>query len=101
MPERTRTGALLLAFAGLVALGGLGYALYRAQRLPEGPQPIAWDREACAHCHMHIGEPRFAAQLQTEDGRVLNFDDPGCLLAYDAAEHPRSRAVYFHHLRED
>lgn len=62
---------------------------------PEGPVPIVWDREVCAFCKMHIGDPRFAAQLQTTDGRVLNFDDPGCLFEY-MQKHPAPvYALYF------
>jgi hypothetical protein len=63
--------------------------------------PVAWDREACAHCRMHVGEKAFAAQLQLEGGQVLNFDDPGCLFAYVAKERPQVHAVWFHHQREE
>jgi hypothetical protein len=101
--EATRTGWRWLArgLVALLAVGGLGLALTWTERLPEGPVPVAWDREACAHCRMHVGEPAFAAQLQLEDGRVLNFDDPGCLLRYEAERRPRVHASWFHHLRED
>jgi hypothetical protein len=85
----------------LLVLGGLSLAVAWAQRPLEGPVPVAWDREACAHCRMHVGEPGFAAQLQTKEGRVLNFDDPGCLLRYEAEAHPEVHAVYFHHMSED
>jgi copper chaperone NosL len=67
----------------------------------EGPRTIAWDREPCAHCRMLISEPRFAAQLVSEDGEVRSFDDPGCLLADLAARTPRVRALWFHHVREE
>jgi hypothetical protein len=67
----------------------------------DSPRPIAWDDEACADCHMHIGEPKFAAQIVTERGDALSFDDPGCLLRYVSRERLTPRAVYFHHLRED
>src|SRR6185436_17764415 len=50
--------------------------------IPDAPTAIAYDREACAHCHMLIGDPRYAAQLVTEAGDVLDFDDPGCALRY-------------------
>jgi copper chaperone NosL len=66
----------------------------------DGPQPIAWDREPCAHCRMLIGDPAFAAQLQTDEGVVASFDDPGCLLSAEAS-YPGARALWFHHLRED
>ena len=66
----------------------------------EGPQPIAWDREPCAHCRMLISDPAYAAQLETAQGEIASFDDPGCLLA--ALEtHPNPRALWFHHLREE
>ena len=65
-----------------------------------GPEPIAFDRESCAHCRMLISDPAFAAQLQTEEGEIFNFDDPGCLLRWRAEHAPRVRAVWFHHLRE-
>jgi copper chaperone NosL len=84
--------ALLVAFA-LLAVTGCAPA--------EGPQPIAYDREPCSHCRMLISEPRFAAQLETRDGEVRSFDDPGCLLAAQAARPQETRAVWFHHVRED
>lgn len=67
----------------------------------DGPEPIAFDRAACAHCRMLISDPAFAAQLQTAEGETLDFDDPGCLLRYRLERAPRVRAVWFHHLRED
>lgn len=96
-------GLAWLVWGGLVlmAMVGLGFAVAWAERPLEGPAPVAWDREACAHCRMHVGEPGFAAQLQTKDGRVLNFDDPGCLLRYEAEAHPEVHAEYFHHVAED
>ncbi len=71
----------------------------RLQRLPTGPVDIAWDHEACAHCHMLIGDPAFAAQIQTRDGHVFDFDDPGCLIAFEAERRPDEHAAYFHELR--
>ncbi len=66
----------------------------------KGPEPIAFDRESCAHCHMLISDPAFAAQLVTADGETFNFDDPGCLLRWRAEHAPRVRAIWFHHLHE-
>lgn len=93
-----RIGLLVLLALGTV----LTLVVLRLQHtLPSGPEPVAWDRETCAQCHMHIGDPHFAAQLQTSDGQVFNFDDPGCLLRYIHERRPRIHAVYFHHYRED
>jgi copper chaperone NosL len=63
---------------------------------PEGPAEVAWDRVACAHCRMLVSDPRFAAQLQLEDGEVLFFDDPGCLLLARKSLGRAPRAAYFH-----
>lgn len=91
------------ALVTVVVLGlvGFGALLLRAQRAPEGPQPIIWDKEACAHCRMHIGLPWMAAQVQLSDGRVLNFDDPGCLLLWLERSATAPRAVYVHHHQTD
>lgn len=89
-----------------LAVGAFVALLLRAQELPSGPVRVAWDKTACAHCRMHVGEPGFAAQLQLRDGTVLDFDDPGCLVSWLDA-HPRDagddtvHAVYFHHKSED
>lgn len=68
---------------------------------PQGPVPVAWDDEPCAECRMHVGEPRSAAQLQTREGDVLNFDDPGCLLRWAAVHGTTAHAIYFHDSRSD
>jgi copper chaperone NosL len=57
---------------------------------------VAFDKTPCARCGMLISDPRFAAQLQTREGRVLHFDDPGCLLLYEHERAPDARASYFH-----
>jgi len=94
-------GRLLAGIALLAAGAALVFALREAQRLPDGSVPVAWDREACARCRMLVSDPHFAAQLQTTDGRVLVFDDPGGLLLYVHERELDVHAVWFHHLRED
>ncbi|MBW2224019.1 MAG: hypothetical protein JRF54_07310 [Deltaproteobacteria bacterium] len=73
-------GALLV-----VALVVVVVAFVRLNQvtLPEGAVPVVWDGEVCQHCKMHVGDPRFAAQVQTTSGDILNFDDPGCLFDYE------------------
>lgn len=90
---------LLILFLGLGV--GLLTTLHFLSALPTAPVPIVWEKEACAHCHMHIGEPRFAAQLQTSEGETFNFDDPGCLLRFQAERPRKVHAIYFHHQTED
>jgi len=98
---RGRVSRRAAAAVAVAALAGLGVLVARAQRPPEGVEPVAWDRAACAYCRMHVGDPRFAAQVQTEEGEVLNFDDPGCLMRYASERHPHVRAMYFHDERQD
>lgn len=80
-------GVLTLAVV-LIVSGGT--------QVPDGPVPIAWDHEPCAHCHMQIGEPRHAAQLITSEGRVFNFDDVGCAVSYLRARSPSVHRLWFH-----
>ncbi len=68
---------------------------------PDGVQPIAWNAEACAHCHMLIGDPRYAAQIITDAGEVLSFDDPGCAARFIAEYHPKIHRAWFHAGRGD
>lgn len=87
------TKVALLAIA-LVAIT-VAFMRFNRVTLPEGPVPVVWDGEVCGHCKMHVGDPRFAAQLQTAQGEVLNFDDPGCLLDYLQARDIAAHAIYF------
>jgi hypothetical protein len=66
-----------------------------------GPVPITYDRSPCAHCRMLISTPAFAAQIRTGDGEILDFDDPGCLIAWRASHAIPVREVWYHHVRED
>ncbi len=72
-----------------------------SQALPAGPRAIVWDRTSCAECRMAVSEKPYAAQLQTADGRVLDFDDPGCLFRFLDEEEPKVHALWFRHVRED
>jgi copper chaperone NosL len=99
MPKRNTVS--LLAAGLLAAIGGLAFVITSARALPTGPVPVAFDKEACGHCHMHIGDPRFVAQLQAKDGHVYNFDDPGCMLRFENEQHPAIHAAYLHDVNDD
>ena len=98
---RIGTGTIVGAVVALLACAGLSYAIVRTQARPEGPVAIVWDNEACAHCHMHVSDRAYATQLQTTDRRVLNFDDPGCLVHYLMDKAPSMHALYIHHSKEE
>jgi hypothetical protein len=90
--------ALMVTLVLAVTAATVGLMVLRAQALPKNVVPVVWDKETCGECGMAVSEPRFAAQLQTRDGRVINFDDPGCLFIYVSRYHPAVRAVYFHRM---
>jgi hypothetical protein len=90
---------LLLAIA-LVAIT-VAFVRYNQVTLPTGPVPVVWDGEVCSGCKMHVGDPRFAAQLQTTGGEILNFDDPGCLFDYLHANEVSVHALYFRNHQSD
>ena len=94
-------GLPLGAVVVLGAAAGFGGLLVRAQELPTDVVPVAWDHAACAHCRMHVGERGFAAQLQLTDGRVLDFDDPGCLVSWLETSNAPVHATWLHHHTED
>lgn len=93
--------ALPVGLAALLALAAL--AVWWSGRLPDGPVDPDWDHTRCARCGMLLSEPSFAAQVQWDDGRVVHYDDPGCLLV-DAWNAPggldAAHAVWFHHRSE-
>jgi len=98
MLAKATKGLLLLVVLVAVAL-----VLVRLNRvtLPAGAVPVIWDSEVCANCKMHVGDPRFAAQLQTSTGEVLNFDDPGCLFDYLGSHDVTVHALYFRNYDDD
>lgn len=83
--------------AWIAVLGTMGCS----PSLPSGPVDIVWDEEVCAECRMHIGEPAFAAQLQTADGEVHSFDDVGCLIRFRDARTPAVHAIWLRHAEAD
>lgn len=98
----SKAGMIAGAIVVLALVGAFVGAVIWSQQLPEGPVEIVWDKEACSHCHMHVGEPGFAAQVQLSSGKVHNFDDPGCLFEWlKAHRNDAVHALYFHHYKED
>ena len=101
----TRSGTIVRRLAwslgGLALVGGFAWMVLRSQAPPDGPRPVVWDRESCAECRMSVSDPRFACQLQTADGRVLDFDDPGCLFRHLSEDTAPVRALYFHAFDHD
>jgi hypothetical protein len=53
-----------------------------------------WGKEACQSCAMLLSDPRFAAQLATEDGARVLFDDPGCMATWIAEGRGKVRRAW-------
>jgi len=63
-------------------LAVLGVMLAAAACGRPGPRPLVFGTERCAHCHMTLADPRFAGELITTTGKVVPFDDVGCLASF-------------------
>lgn len=50
-----------------------------------GPQPIALGTHTCAKCQSTISSLESAAQVVYQDGRVVFYDDLGCMATDQAA----------------
>jgi copper chaperone NosL len=48
------------------------------------PVDPVWGKQACASCSMLVSDRRYAAQLVTDDGTRVFFDDPGCMATWIA-----------------
>jgi copper chaperone NosL len=49
-------------------------------------EPINFGHEGCSYCQMTIVDPRYAAELVTDKGKVYKFDAIECMINY-TAEH--------------
>jgi copper chaperone NosL len=94
-----RKVVLVLALAAVA--GFVAAIVLRGHPVPDGPVDIVWNREPCAHCHMLVGEPAFAAEIVTTDGDVIVFDDPGCLVRYLEEHTPPVHRIWFHDSTRD
>jgi hypothetical protein len=90
----------LLAIVVAIVGSAITWSVLASAKLPDGPADIVWDKAACAACGMHVGEPSFAAQAITKDGRVHAFDDPGCLFLWLDEQRPDLHSSWFRHHRE-
>ena len=48
----------------------------------KSPEPIRLGVESCSHCKMTIMDPKFAAELITQKGKIYKFDSIECLLGF-------------------
>ena len=60
------------------------------------PADPVWNKQDCAHCHMLLSDPRYAAQASTAKGARLYFDDVGCLAAMMQRDPASIRHAWVH-----
>ena len=46
------------------------------------PEPMRYGLDECTGCKMTIADKRFGAEILTKKGRVIKFDDLGCMADY-------------------
>ncbi len=85
-----RTIVPLAVVAGLI----VGAVLFLWPGPGSGPEPIAYGRDACAQCRMHMGQRGFAAEMRDREGKLSKYDDVGCLLRAMVAAHEEIPAAW-------
>ncbi len=65
-----------------IYITALVLVLFTAVSCKRGYEPIAYGKDACAHCKMTIMDKRFSAEIVNQKGRVFKFDDVVCLRAF-------------------
>lgn len=75
-------------FAGrrqfLLSTLGLAALLAGCKPAAVAPEEPVWGKQPCAHCVMLLSERQHGAQAQLHNGERHYFDDPGCLVAWQA-----------------
>lgn len=84
--------AWLLSMAAFAALA-LSWGPFSgcADSRPTGPEPVAYGRDTCARCRMHLTQPGLVAELRAPDGSIRKYDDIGCMI-HDARAAAGERA---------
>jgi len=63
-----------------------------------GPVPILFGKDNCQFCKMTISDIRFGAEIITQKGKIIKFDDPQCAISYLKANSKTNTAgskIYF------
>jgi len=80
--------------ACLVAAAAAALAL--ACEDASSPAEPVWGKQACGSCTMLVSEPRTAAQVATEDGARVFFDDPGCMANWVHQHGGKAQRLWVH-----
>ncbi len=89
-----------LLLLGIVVLAVVVFIVVFDRQSTDGPMPVVWDKTPCALCAMHLGDPRFAAQLTIASGTTYFYDDPGCLFLHQRQLEATDTAIHARWFRE-
>jgi copper chaperone NosL len=62
------------------------------------PSPLVLGKDNCHYCKMTISDARFGAEILSEKGKILKFDDPQCAISFLHSQEGQSlafREIYF------
>lgn len=94
---------LITAFAGVGEFRAARKARHMAPALAlltllagcaNGPQPIDFGNDECAHCQMAIVDRRYGAELITDKGKVHKFDSIECMASFEDAQNVQQAEHY-------
>lgn len=69
-----------LAASAFVAAAAVVGIVFLWPAPPSGPEPIAYGRDTCATCRMHVSRPGFGGEMRDRHGTLTKYDDVGCLV---------------------
>lgn len=58
------------------------FALACSRDVDYSPREINWDRDICEVCLMGLAEKKYSVQAINDKGKVIWFDDLGCLVEF-------------------
>lgn len=69
----------------------------------KGPEPIQYGKDQCHFCKMTITDNRFGAEIVTDKGKVLKYDEINCLTSYLTADPSagKNAGIYFTDYKND
>lgn len=90
---------LFTVAVAIVLVGVVAFSLNYYNTQSSGPKEVVLNKQVCDFCGMHVGDIRYAAQIQT-DTETYFYDDMGCVM-HDRDSIDNIQAIYYHHYYTD
>jgi copper chaperone NosL len=58
------------------------------------PSPLVAGKDNCHYCKMTISDTRFGAEIITDKGKIIKFDDPKCVISFLRSHEGQSLSVH-------